>query len=280
MTSVAMIGLGQMGAPMAINAINAGLDVAVFDVSPDATSAFSNLNARVALSPADAARGANVVCIIVFNDEQTTEVIAGTDGVLTTLQPGAVIAIHSTIAPETVRSLERVALNEGVHVIDAGISGGPSGAKAGTLLTMVGGPKDAVTSAMPALESFSKEVIHAGELGTGLALKLARNAAGYICMTAMHEAMQIASASGVPLDVLQHTIAETGVFEQALSPFLFGGPAPLSDDDSDSLREILSHLCALGEKDLDQALALAQLLDAEVPVTETTRRTFHRVARL
>jgi 3-hydroxyisobutyrate dehydrogenase len=280
MTSVAMIGLGQMGAPMAINAINAGLDVAVFDVSPDATSAFSNLNARVALSPADAARGANVVCIIVFNDEQTTEVIAGTDGVLTTLQPGAVIAIHSTIAPETVRSLERVALNEGVHVIDAGISGGPSGAKAGTLLTMVGGPKEAVTSAMPALESFSKEVIHAGELGTGLALKLARNAAGYICMAAMHEAMQIASASGVPLDVLQHTIAETGVFEQALSPFLFGGPAPLSDDDSDSLREILSHLCALGEKDLDQALALAQTLDAEVPVTETTRRTFHRVARL
>jgi len=280
MTSVAMIGLGQMGAPMAINAINAGLDVAVFDVSPDATSAFSNLNARVAVSPADAAQGANVVCIIVFNDEQTTEVIAGTDGVLTTLLTGAVIAIHSTIAPDTVRSLERVALNEGVQVIDAGISGGPSGAKAGTLLTMVGGPKDAVTRAMPVLESFSKEVIHAGDLGTGLALKLARNAAGYICMTAMHEAMQIASASGVPLDVLQHTIAETGVFEQALSPFLFGGPAPLSDDDSESLREILGHLCALGEKDLDQALALAQTLDAEVPVTETTRRTFHRVARL
>lgn len=209
MTSVAMIGLGQMGAPMAVNAINAGLDVAVFDVSPDATSAFSNLNARIALSPADAARAADIVCIVVFNDEQTTEVIAGTDGVLTTLRPGAVIAIHSTIAPETVQSLERVARNEGIQVIDAGISGGPSGANAGTLLTMVGGPKGAVTKAMPALDSFSKEVIHAGDLGAGLALKLARNAAGYICMSAMHEAMQIAASSGVPLDVLQHTIAST-----------------------------------------------------------------------
>lgn len=280
MTCVAMIGLGQMGAPMAVNAINAGLDVAVFDVSPDATSAFSDLNARIALSPADAARAADIVCIVVFNDEQTTEVIAGTDGVLTTLRPGAVIAIHSTIAPETVQSLERVARNEGIQVIDAGISGGTSGANAGTLLTMVGGPKDAVTKAMPALNSFSKEVIHAGALGAGLALKLARNAAGYICMSAMHEAMQIAASSGVPLDVLQHTIAETGVFEQALSPFLFGGPAPLSDADSDSLREILSHLCALGEKDLDQALALAEALGVVVPVTETTRRTFHSVARL
>jgi 3-hydroxyisobutyrate dehydrogenase-like beta-hydroxyacid dehydrogenase len=280
MTTVAMIGLGQMGAPMAINAINAGLEVAVFDISPVAASAFSDLNARIALSPADAARGADIVCIVVFDDEQTTDVITATDGVLTSLQPGTVVAIHSTIAPETVRSLERIALNTGVQVIDAGISGGPSGATAGTLLTMVGGPADAVARAMPALESFSKEVIHAGDLGAGLALKLARNTAGYVCMAAMHEAMQIASASGVPLDVLQHTIAETGVFEQALSPFLFGGPSPLSDSDSQSLREVLMHLCALGEKDLDQALALAQALDAEVPVTETTRQTFHRVARL
>ena len=75
MTSVAMIGLGQMGAPMAVNAINAGLDVAVFDVSPDATSAFSNLNARIALSPADAARGADIVCIIVFNDDNGISLI-------------------------------------------------------------------------------------------------------------------------------------------------------------------------------------------------------------
>jgi len=216
MTTVAMIGLGQMGAPMAINAINAGLEVAVFDISPAAASAFSDLNARIALSPADAARGADIVCIVVFDDEQTTDVITATDGVLTSLQPGTVVAIHSTIAPETVRSLERIALNTGVQVIDAGISGGPSGATAGTLLTMVGGPADAVARAMPALESFSKEVIHAGDLGAGLALKLARNAAGYVCMAAMHEAMQIASASGVSLDVLQHTIAETGVFEQAL----------------------------------------------------------------
>ena len=280
MTSVAMIGLGRMGGPMAINAINARLDVAVFDVSPDATSAFSNLNARVALSPADAARDADVVCIVVFNDEQTKEVVTDNDGVLQSLQPGSVIAIHSTIAPETLRSLASAASSNGVHVIDAGISGGEAGAAAGTLLTMVGGSAESVAYAMPALEAFSKEVIHAGELGAGLALKLARNATGYIWMTAIHEAMQIAEASGIGLDVLRHTIAETGVFEQALSPFLLGGPSPLSASDPDSMRELLAHLCALAEKDLDQALALADELAEDVPLTQATRLSFHHVARL
>lgn len=280
MTSVAMIGLGRMGGPMAINVINAGFEVSVFDVSHEATSSFSTLNARIAASPSDAALGADVVCIVVFNDEQTTEVLTGRDGVLHSLQPGSVIAIHSTIAPETLRSLTLTASATGVHVIDAGISGGEPGAAAGTLLTMVGGETEAVRLAMPTLEAFSKEVIHAGDLGTGLALKLARNATGYICMSAIHEAMQIASASGVPLDVLQHTISETGVFEQALSPFLLGGPSPLSDTDTGSMRELLTHLCALAEKDLDQALALADELAEDIPVTQATRLSFRHVARL
>jgi|688.fasta_scaffold13811_5 3-hydroxyisobutyrate dehydrogenase len=280
MTSVAMIGLGRMGGPMAINVINAGIDVSVFDVSPDTTSVFSTLNTRIAASPSDAALGADVVCIVVFNDEQTKEVVTGKDGVLQSLQPGSVIAIHSTIAPETLRSLASAASSNGVHVIDAGISGGETGAAAGTLLTMVGGSPESVAHAMPALEAFSKEVIHAGDLGAGLALKLARNATGYIWMAAIHEAMQIAASSGVGLDVLKHTIAETGVFEQALSPFLLGGPSPLSDSDPDSMRELLAHLCALAEKDLDQALALAGELAEDVPVTQATRLSFHHVARL
>jgi 3-hydroxyisobutyrate dehydrogenase-like beta-hydroxyacid dehydrogenase len=92
--------------------------------------------------------------------------------------------------------------------------------------------------------------------------------------------MTIATASGIALDVLQHTIAETGVFDQALSPFLLGGPAPLSEDAPKQLREVLEHLNSLGEKDLDQAIGLAEELNADLPVTKATRSTFHRVARL
>lgn len=280
MTNVAVIGLGRMGGPMAINIVEAGLTTSVFDVSSTTYDRFEGRQVRFAASPADAAANTDVACVIVFDDAQTRSVVAGADGLLSTMRPGSVIAIHSTISPETLRQLAEVASERGVTVIDAGISGGEPGAAAGTLLTMVGGPIEAVEIATPALLSFSKEIIHAGELGAGLALKLARNATGYTFMAAIHEAMTIAVASGVALEVLQHTIAETGVFDQALSPFLLGGPAPLTEDAPKQLREVLEHLKSLGEKDLNQALELAAELNAELPITEATRSTFHCVARL
>ena len=206
--------------------------------------------------------------------------VSGSDGVLTTMQPGSVVTIHSTISPSTLRILADAGAKVGVAVIDAGISGGEAGSNAGTLLTMVGGSADAVEAASPVLQAFSKEIIHAGELGAGLALKLARNATGYICMAAVHEAMQIAAGAGVALSVLQHTIAETGVFDQALSPFMLGGPSPLTDNDPQSLRDLLLHLQSLGEKDLDQALNLAGELGKDLPVTTATRQSFHSVTRL
>jgi 3-hydroxyisobutyrate dehydrogenase-like beta-hydroxyacid dehydrogenase len=280
MTTVAVIGLGRMGGPMACNIIDAGLATAIFDVSPAAYDRFENRDVRFAISPADAATDADVACVIVFDDAQTRTVVSSDDGLLSSMRPGSAIAIHSTISPETLRHLAEVAAERNVSVIDAGISGGEPGAAAGTLLTMVGGSSEAVEVARPALLAFSKEIIHAGGLGAGLALKLARNATGYTFMAAIHEAMTIATASGIALDVLQHTIAETGVFDQALSPFLLGGPAPLSEDAPKQLREVLEHLNSLGEKDLDQAIGLAEELNADLPVTKATRSTFHRVARL
>ena len=280
MTKVAMIGLGRMGGPMATHAINAGFDVSLFDISAESLERYSEMVATVASSPADASRGADVACIVVFDDAQTIDVVCGSEGVLKTMQPGSVVTIHSTLSPATLRLRADAGAKVGVAVIDAGISGGETGSTAGTLLTMVGGSADAVASASPVLMTFSKEIIHAGELGAGLALKLARNATGYIWMAAVHEAMQIAAGAGVALSVLQHTIGETGVFDQALSPFMLGGPSPLTDNDPQSLRDLLLHLQSLGEKDLDQALALADELGEDLPVTTATRQSFHSVTRL
>ncbi len=280
MSTVAVIGLGQMGGPMAANIIEAGHTTAIFDVNATALERFADGPARLATSPADAGNDAEIACVVVFDDAQTRSVVAGDDGLLRSMRPGSVIALHSTIAPETLRELADHASKQGVAVIDAGISGGETGATAGTLLTMVGGPAEAIDLATPAFEAFSKEIIHAGALGAGLSLKLARNATGYSFMAAIHEAMALAVAAGVELDVLQHTISSTGVFDQALSPFLFGGPTPLDDDAPDSLRNLLVHLAALGEKDLDQALRLAAELAVTAPLTETTRATCRRVARL
>lgn len=280
MANVAVIGLGRMGGSIADHLIDAGHQVAVFDISADAVALRVAKGAAAKDSAAAAARGAQFVDIIVFDDAQARYVVAGPHGVLQTLDAGSVISIHTTVTIETIRDLAELARPHGVAVLDAGISGGEDGAAAGTLVTMVGGPDDAVASARPILDCFSKEVVHAGPLGAGMALKLARNAAGYVMMAAVHEAMTLADAAGVDVDQLRHVILETKVFDQAMAPFVFGGPAPFGPDYDEVMRDHLERTLRLGNKDLDQALALATSLDAPLPVTTTSREHLHRVMRL
>jgi 3-hydroxyisobutyrate dehydrogenase-like beta-hydroxyacid dehydrogenase len=275
----AVLGLGRMGGPMADNAIRAGHLVRVYDISADAVRPRVELGGVSCDSPADAADGADVVAVVVFDDAQAREVVAGPHGVLRSLAPGSVVAIHTTVTLDTVRDLAAEAADRQVAVIDAGVSGGEAGASAGTLLTMVGGPSAAVATARPFLESYSKEVLHAGPLGAGMALKLARNATGYAMMAVVHEAMVLAQRSEVDLASLRHVILETGVLAQAMAPFDIGGPSPLRADESGA-RVAMEHLLRLAEKDLDHALELAGHLAVDLEVVEATRRTFWQVARL
>ncbi len=277
---VAVIGLGRMGGPIAGHLIDAGHEVRVFDISEEAIAALVSRGGIACATPTEAAEDAAVVCVVVFDDAQTREVVTGADGVLGVLAPGAILAVHTTVSIDTIHELAAAAGAAGVAVLDAGISGGEEGAKAGTLLTMVGGADDAVARATPVLMAFSKDVIHAGGVGTGMALKLARNASGYMMMAAIHEAMVLADSAGVDLALLRRTIDETGVFAQALSPFMLGGPTPLPDDAPDGFRAMLDHVRDLGEKDLDQALGLATHTGVDLPVTRRTRETFGRVMRL
>ena len=278
--TAAIIGLGRMGGPMADNAARAGVDLRVFDISAAAVAPRVELGAVAAASPAEAADGASVVSLVVFDDAQATEVITGPDGVLRTLAPGSVVAVHTTVTLDTIHALAAAAQAQGVHLLDAGISGGEEGAAGGTLLTMVGGTTEAVEIARPFLDTFSKEVLHAGPLGAGMALKLARNAAGYSMMAVVHESMVLAAAAGVDLDQLRHVISETGVLKQAMSSFLLGGPAPLPDDDTSQMRTAMEHLARLGDKDLAHTLDLAGRLDLDLPLTTITRAEFPGVARL
>ncbi len=278
-TTTAMIGLGRMGGPMADQIARAGHPLRVFDVAADAMAARVASGATAAGSPAAAADGATVVGLVVFDDAQAREVVTGPDGVLRTLAPGSVVAIHTTVTLDTIHDLATAAEAVGVHVLDAGISGGEEGAGAGTLLTMVGGSSEAVEIARPVLDAFSKEVLHAGPLGAGMALKLARNAAGYSMMAVVHESMLLAVRAGVDLAQLEHTITETGVLKQAMAPFALGGPDPLPEGES-GRRAAMEHLVRLGDKDLAHTLDLAGRLHVDLPVTETTRRTWPTVCRL
>ncbi len=277
---VAVIGLGRMGGPIADHLIAAGHEVTVYDLDRGTMDQRVAKGARPAESPSIAVRHAQFVHIVVFDDDQVFSVLTGDGGVLGALENGTVVCVHTTVSLDTIRELALRAESDGVVLLDAGISGGEPGAAAGTLVTMVGGPADAFENVRPVLESFSKEVIHAGTLGSGMALKLARNAAGFVMMAAVHEAMELARRSDIDLNILRHVIAETGVLDQALAPFFFGGPEPLVGDVSDPLRQLLERTYRLAAKDLEQTLLLAKSTGAPVPVTEAVGQAFARVMRL
>lgn len=277
---LAVVGLGRMGGPMADNAVAAGLDVRVCDIDPASVAARVERGATAAGSPAEAARGADVVSVVVFDDAQALEVIAGAGGVLDVLAPSAVVVLHTTVTVETVEVLGTAAAAKGVGLVDAGVSGGEPGARAGTLVTMVGGAPDAVERARPALDTYSREVVHAGGLGAGMALKLARNAVGYTLMAAAHEAMALSTAAGVDLAQLRHVLEITDLDSMLYSPFGIGGPEPLSVDADEGFRRAMVHTHRLGVKDLAQALALADRHGVAMPAAEAARAEFAAVMRL
>lgn len=275
---VACIGLGQMGGPIADHVIAAGFDVAVVDLNEQAVAARVANGATAAATPAQAAIDADVISITVFSDAQLLEVVSGANGVLQTAKSGAVIAIHTTALVETIRLLSEQAAAKNVGVVDAGISGGESGAKNGTLLLLVGGDPEHVESVQPVLSTFAKEVVYAGPLGTGMALKLARNAIGYAWMLAVHEAMEFAVRAGVDPKLIRHAIEQAAVFDQALVPLNLGGPEPFPAD-APGL-EMFHHTVNLAQKDLENAIALAQSVGGSVPLLELTQLQFAKAVRL
>jgi 3-hydroxyisobutyrate dehydrogenase-like beta-hydroxyacid dehydrogenase len=279
--TVGMIGLGHMGGHMADHVTAAGYDTRAFDLSAAALDARVAAGATRTTSPADAATGADMIGIIVFDDAQVRAVLDGPDGVLSVVKPGAVITVHSTVKVESIHEFAALAAAAGAHLIDAGISGGEVGSHAGTLVTMVGGADDVVERARPVLDTFSKEVVHAGPLGSGMALKITRNLVGYIIMTAAHEGLVLARAAGLEAATLEHVLRGTSeaLEAQLYAPFVFGGPEPLPADASAEQRHFMAQIALLGEKDLDDALDLAAAHGVSLPMGEGARQRFDAVMR-
>jgi 3-hydroxyisobutyrate dehydrogenase len=276
----AIIGLGRMGGPLVGHAVSAGIEVSAYDIAEPARQAASAAGAKEATSPAAAVEGADVVALVVFDDRQVLELLTGAGGVLPALRPGAVVAVHTTTSLQTILEVAGEAAAAGVDVLDAGISGGEPGALAGTLMTLVGGSVAAVDRARPLLDSYSKEVVHAGPLGAGMTLKLARNAAGYAMMVAAQEAMELAATAGIDASVVRHVLEATDTAGMLWAPFALGGPTPLGPDAPGALRARLEHIRDLGLKDLDQALSLAKGAGRPSQFLTSTRAAYPRSVRL
>ena len=171
---VGFIGLGSQGGPMARRIIEAGYPVTLWARRPATLEPFADTNAKIAGSPAELAAASDLVCVCVRDDADTEEVV---DAVLGGLAAGGVVAVHSTVHPDTCRRLAERARAGGVRLIDAPVSGGAPAAEAGRLLVMVGGDEETVEFCRPVFGSYGDPVVHLGPVGAGQVTKLLNNAA-------------------------------------------------------------------------------------------------------
>jgi 3-hydroxyisobutyrate dehydrogenase len=255
MTRVGFVGLGNIGKPMALRLAGASaIELWVYDVAPEPVAELAAAGAKAADSVGELAAAVDVVCVMVRDDDQVREVADD-------VGPGVVLVVHSTVAPDTPAELAE----RGLTVLDAPVSGGPMGAADASLAIMVGGSADAFAAARPALDAMGSRVVHAGPLGAGTRMKLARNLIHFVAFTAVTEAQQLAEAAGLDLvalgDVVRHTDAITG----GPGAIMYRDTtAPLSPDDF--WFGVLDHVRALGEKDLGFAIELADELGVDVPL--------------
>lgn len=221
MTSIAFIGLGIMGSPMAVHLAKAGHDVVGYNRSPEKTKPLVEAGGRAADSVADAVSGAEVIAVMVPDSPDVEAVLAGsgdTPGVFDAAKPGALIIDFSSIRPDVTVALAEQAVAKGFRLIDAPVSGGEAGAINAALSIMVGGTAEDFADAEPILQAVGKTIVHVGPNGSGQTVKAANQLIVAANIQVLAEAVIFLEAYGVDttaaLKVLGGGLAGSKVLDQ------------------------------------------------------------------
>jgi 3-hydroxyisobutyrate dehydrogenase-like beta-hydroxyacid dehydrogenase len=262
---VAFLGLGRMGAAMAQNLAAAGLLDAVWNRSDGKAAAFAEAGVRVAASPADAARGADAVILMLADGDAAQAVAADA---LTTLEPGSVVVDMGTSGPIADRAIGEACAARGVGFVDAPVSGSIALARAATLTLFVGGSAEHVERVRPALVAMSRAQHHLGEVGAGATTKLAINSLIAVTNESISELLVLCERAG-----LERSAAYAALADSALaSPFVHYKQAAFLDPDN----EPVGFTPNLMLKDLALAGALAAELGVEIPAADAARTMIER----
>lgn len=218
---IAFIGLGNMGAPMALNLHKAGHEVAGFDLSEDACKRLGEEGLRIAGSAQDVVRGVEVVISMLPASQHVESLYFGNGqpGLLNQLPAGTLVIDCSTIAAATARKVAEGATKRQIACIDAPVSGGTGGAVAGSLTFMVGGTAGDLERARPLLEKMGQNIFHAGEAGAGQTAKICNNMLLGILMIGTSEALALGVANGLDPKVLSEIMRRSSGGNWALEKY-------------------------------------------------------------
>ncbi|GGP13143.1 2-hydroxy-3-oxopropionate reductase [Nonomuraea glycinis] len=216
--TIAFIGLGIMGSPMAVHLVKAGHSVTGYNRSPEKTKPLAEAGGRVAPSIADAVTGAEVVALMVPDSLDVQDVLTGDDGVFAHAAAGTLIIDFSSIRPDITRELADEAARRGLRYLDAPVSGGEAGARNAALSIMVGGESADFDAATPIFDVVGKTVVHVGPSGSGQTVKAANQLIVAANIEALAEAVVFLRAYGVnleaALEVLGGGLAGSAVLTQ------------------------------------------------------------------
>ncbi|WP_460934277.1 2-hydroxy-3-oxopropionate reductase [Phycicoccus ginsengisoli] len=218
MSTIAFIGLGIMGSPMAVHLQNAGHEVVGYNPSPEKTKPLVEAGGRAAESVADAVRDADVVAVMVPDSPDVQDVLLGEEGVFASAKEGTLVIDFSTIRPDVTVELAKAAQDKGFRLLDAPVSGGEAGARNAALSIMVGGSAEDFAAAKPVFDAVGKTVVHVGSNGAGQTVKAANQLIVAANIQALAEAVVFLEAYDVDLqaalDVLGGGLAGSKVLDQ------------------------------------------------------------------
>jgi len=261
---IAFLGLGIMGRPMAANLVKAGHEVSVWNRTPKNVE-----GARTAATPADAAKGVDVVWMCVADTSAVEHVLFGPNGVEGSLRPGMIVVDSSTIAPSgTLKFAQRVRA-KGADFVDAPVTGSKIGAEAGQLLFIVGGSEKSLATLDPLFAAMGKKYIRVGETGAGGSAKIGMNLIIALMFEGLAEGLTLTKKLGVPseilFDLVQNSMLRSGVSD-------YKGPFLLKRDFSPNFPLRLMH------KDIRLMLESAGENGVKLPALEKVEEIYRQSA--
>ncbi|MFL5651317.1 MAG: NAD(P)-dependent oxidoreductase [Chloroflexota bacterium] len=208
--TAAVLGMGRMGSAMAERLAGQGVEVVVYNRTPDrATALAEKIGASVAATPAEAASRVEVVITMVADDEAVRDMFEGPDGIAAGIRQGSVAVDMSTVLPDTIRAVAPRVQARSAGILDAPVSGSVSSTLAGELTVMVGGESGDLERARPILECLARRVFHLGPLGSGAVMKLAVNTLIFGLNGAVAEGLVLAERNGIDRALAYEVLASS-----------------------------------------------------------------------
>ncbi len=207
--TIAFLGMGVMGGPMAGHLLNAGHRVTVWNRTRSRAENWATEypGGTIADSAAEAAAGKELVLACLGNDDDVAGVVLGEAGVLAAMPKGATFIDHTTVSPALASRIAEEATELGLHAIDAPVSGGQAGAENGKLSIMCGGTEAAMAAATPVMEAYALRITHVGEAGAGQLAKAVNQVCIAGVLAGLSEGVRLAQANGLDLDKVFEAIS-------------------------------------------------------------------------